>query len=152
MRIKILVVNNSPIVLYSPKSLVSPVHRCLTNIFGLVGLETTSLFLKLVPTLVVFPHNVWILYIQILHTYSFLNVKSVSIAVISCRAISVCFLLILCPSMQTTWTNLWLFFNSSEYVVRFFTPVLRMVISFSRVCNWCLLISSMRGYRVFVYL
>lgn len=130
LRYNVLVVDtgNSPIFLYSPQSFVSHVHRFLTNMIGLVDLETPIFFLKLVPTLVVFPpvslimceyfytdtshlwilyiQILWILYIQTLHIYSFLNVKSVSAAVNSCCAISVCFLLILCPSMQTTWTNL----------------------------------------------
>lgn len=127
LRYNVLVVDtgNSPIFLYSPQSFVSHVHRFLTNMIGLVDLETPIFFLKLVPTLVVFPpvslimceyflyryftsmntlytNIIRILYIQTLHIYSFLNVKSVSAAVNSCCAISVCFLLILCPSMQTT--------------------------------------------------
>lgn len=57
LRYNVLVADtgNSQIFLYSPQSFVSHVHRFLTNMFGLVDLETPIFFLKLVPTLVVFP-------------------------------------------------------------------------------------------------
>lgn len=57
LRYNVLVADtgNSQIFLYSPQSFVSHVHRFLTTMFGLVDLETSIFFLKLVPTLVVFP-------------------------------------------------------------------------------------------------